>query len=148
MQASTANGLGPQEQEEQQAQPQIHPVEQKVNALLNMLKEFDNAPDEADIYNWKEKFGKIFVTSVSGSDVYIFRTIKRNEYKGIAEGGGMDKAFSFQDSVVRKTLLWPKPDPLFISSSDAGVIETLFDNIMFTSGFIPKDQALSMIDRI
>ena len=60
----------------------------------------------------------------------------------------MSKDMSYQDAVLRKCLLAPKPDQAFLSSSDAGVVPTLFSQIMYQSGFVPEHMALANIVEI
>lgn len=148
MQPSNVSGINEDQDRGPEVSTEQMSTDQKLNILAEMVSKFDKAPDIADLYGWKERHGKIFVATIHGDEIFIFRTIKRNEYKEMAANGLLEKPISTQDAVIRKTLLWPKPDAIFMSTSDAGVIDTIFECVMYSSGFVSKQQALSMVDRI
>ena len=116
--------------------------------LVEVLKDIEDAPDELQLEEWKAIHGKFFVSSIDGDDIFIWRTLRRNEYKQIAASGAMDQQNLLEESIIRKCLLYPKPTSEFLLANDAGIIPTLFEQISFKSGFIPKEQALSLIRRI
>ncbi len=116
--------------------------------LLVTLEGYQNAPNSFDLEQWKDLHGMFFASSVNGEDMYIWRTLKRLEYKSIAQSGAMEKQDLLENSIVRKCLLWPHPSPDFFASSDAGIIPTLFKQIMHKSGFVSDEIAISMIRRV
>ena len=119
----------------------IDPIQEAYEAI----KGLDGAPDIMQLYEWKDIHKEFYVSSVHGEDLYIWRTLKRSEHKSIAESGAMKDEYTFENAVVRRCLLWPKPSPEFFVESGAGVIPTLFRQIMYQSGFIPDDMALTLI---
>ena len=59
-------------------------VERKENTIENLaqaLQEFDNAPSIYDLEGWKDQYGVIHMSTVTGEDVYLWRVLKRSEYK-------------------------------------------------------------------
>ncbi len=119
-----------------------------IERLLYALKDIKGAPDEKTLYEWKDLHGKFYMSSVDGESVFIWKTIKRTEYKNMISSGVMDKPGLIEEFVVRRALLWPKPSQEFLGSSDAGVISTLFKQIYNQSGFIADELALSLIEKI
>jgi len=121
----------------------------QITELLNVLKEHENAPDEYTLNSWKMSHGKFFASSIEGSDVYIWRTLKRLEHRQIVsqqpQDGGQDL---FENQVIKRCLLWPTPNNDFISTTDAGTIPTLYKQIMHQSGFVNDEYAISMIRRL
>ncbi len=117
-----------------------------ISELATELQEYEDSPDEAILEAWKSTYGKFFVSSVLGdSDIFIWRTLNRTEYKQLANTGVMKNQSSYEEAIVRKCLLWPKVAQEDIAASDAGIIPTLAKQILFKSGFVSDQFALSLI---
>ena len=117
-----------------------------ISELAAELQEYEDAPDEAILEAWKSTYGKFFVSSVLGdNDVFIWRTLNRTEYKQLANTGVMKNQASYEEAIIRKCLLWPKVGQEDIAASDAGIIPTLSKQILFKSGFVSDQFALSLI---
>ncbi|RLA68520.1 MAG: hypothetical protein DRQ78_00090 [Epsilonproteobacteria bacterium] len=119
-----------------------------IGELLEMLHEYEDAPDRMELEQWKDLYGIYFVSSVNSEDIFVWKTLKRMEYKSIAQSGALEQQDLFENSVVRKSLLWPRPSQEFFVSSNAGIVPTLFKQIMHKSGFVADDIAISMIRRV
>ena len=143
---------------EQQAEPVLEAQEEAVvenisdsNEITMLLMELEKyGIDEDKFTSFKDRYGNIYVSSIheNGNVIFLWKKLSRGEYKQIAESGAMSKDMSYQDAVLRKCLLAPKPDQAFLSSSDAGVVPTLFSQIMYQSGFVPEHMALANIVEI
>ena len=126
-------------------------AERKENTVENLaqaLQEFDNAPNIYDLEGWKDQYGVIHMSTVTGEDVYLWRVLKRSEYKQLFKTGALNERIRGEDTIVRKCLLWPQPNDVFMNSSGAGIVSTLKEQIMHQSGFIPEQQAIQMIKMI
>lgn len=143
---------------EQQAESVLEAQEETVvenvsdsNEITMLLMELEKyGIDEDKFTSFKDRYGNIYVSSIheNGNVIFLWKKLSRGEYKQIAESGAMSKDMSYQDAVLRKCLLAPKPDQAFLSSSDAGVVPTLFSQIMYQSGFVPEHMALANIVEI
>ena len=143
---------------DQQAEPMLETQEETVvenvsdsNEITMLLMELEKyGIDEDKFTSFKDRYGNIYVSSIheNGSAIFLWKKLSRGEYKQIAESGAMSKDMSYQDAVLRNCLLAPKPDQDFLSSSDAGVVPTLFSQIMYQSGFVPEHMALANIVEI
>jgi hypothetical protein len=95
----------------------------------------ENGPSQVQIDEWKVKHGELFVAKFSESDKYIYRPLKRFEYKQIMGiGQAENKAFA-EEKVVQMCVVWPAIDPTKIAMIKAGTISTLVDLIMSASNF-------------
>ena len=123
--------------------------DKQLEELLEILKNKSNAPDKYSLESWKLNYGKFFVSSIVSNDIYIWRTLNRMEHKQIVsqhtDSMGQDV---FENKIIKKCLLWPSPTNDFIASTDAGIIPTLYKQIMYQSGFVDDNYAVSMIRRI
>lgn len=143
---------------DQQAEPMLETQEETVvenvsdsNEITMLLMELEKyGIDEDKFTSFKDRYGNIYISSIheNGNVIFLWKKLSRGEYKQIAESGAMSKDMSYQDAVLRKCLLAPKPDQAFLSSSDAGVVPTLFSQIMYQSGFVPEHMALANIVEI
>ncbi len=114
--------------------------------LLAVLSTYEDAPDELTVEAWKDNYGKIFVSSVLGDDsIYVWRTINRQEYKQMVNNGIVKNPMLYEETVVRRCVLWPKVSAENVSVSDAGVVPTLAKQILYRSGFVSDQMALNLI---
>jgi hypothetical protein len=117
--------------------------------LAELLYGEEKAPTLIDLEGWKDLYGSINASSVLGDDnIYIWRTLRRVEYKMIAETGAMNDENRYQDAVLRKGLLWPEPATDRLRNEPAGVIPTIFKQLMYKSGFVPEEMAIALINTI
>ncbi len=150
MQVENVEGMPSEPVVEDQVEQEVQEQEEDTLAMLSeALQGLDGAPAESDLELWKSIHGQFYASSILGDDnIYIWKTLKRNEFKQIAGSGAMNEQLLYEDAVVRKCLLWPKAKPEWLVKTDAGVVPTLFKQIMHRSGFIADDIALTLIKPI
>lgn len=94
-----------------------------------------NGPSKEKIDEWKEKFGEVYVATF-GEEKYIYRPLKRFEYKQILQVGQNPESRTFaEEKVAEKCVLWPEIDVSKVSILKAGTVSTLVDLIMAASNF-------------
>lgn len=135
-----------QEQEAvEKASKKRDPLEDIVAALYGI----DGAPDILQLEQWKNIHGQFHVSSILADDnLYIWKTLKRAEYKSIAASGALKDDSLFADAIISKCLLYPKPTKEWFIQQDAGTIPSLQKQIMFKSGFVSEEMALSLINTV
>lgn len=111
--------------------------------------------DVDTLLNWEENFTNIYMSTV-GEDptVYIWRIFRRYEYLktlGDATAAPLvewnnDK--QRQDYIVKACLLFPNPSLHFRANTPAGILPTLEKQILYKSGFVTDQEALSSINII
>lgn len=127
------------------SKPEQKPLDD-IDQLLEHLKGVDGAPERHDLEMWQEVHNKFHVSSIlADGDTYIWRTLKRGEYKQIMRSGAEKDEDHFAAAIVRKCLLYPEPDSVWMQKTSAGTIPTLQKQIMHYSGFIPDGLAISMV---
>ena len=105
-----------------------------VDMLIELLSDKEEAPTVYDIEGWKDEYG-----------IYLWRILRRQEYKSLLKSGTLNEQARAEEAIVRRCLLYPKPNEKFMYNSPAGVISTLKEQIMYKSGFVPDAVALSQI---
>lgn len=134
--------VAPEQQEEQKP---IDPLARIVEALEGV----EGAPDAFQLEQWKNIHGQVHVSSIlADENLYIWRTLKRHDYKSIIKSGAGKDETLFQDAVVNKCLLFPQASREWFAFQNAGTIPSLHKQIMFKSGFVSEEMALSLIDTI
>jgi len=92
-------------------------------------------PTQVQIDEWKVKFGDVFVAKFSAEEKYVYRPLRRFEYKQILSVGQQDNKAFAEEKVVQMCSLWPVVDPTKISTYKAGTVSTLVELIMAASNF-------------
>ena len=125
------------------------PEEDQIQRLAEALLDLPNPPDAFQLEQWKNIHGQIHASTILGDEnTYVWKTLKRADYKNIIASGAANKEDLFQDAVVNKCLLYPSPKREWFVIQDAGTIPSLHKQIMFKSGFVSEEMILSLIDTI
>lgn len=119
-----------------------------MDRLIFVLKDIKDAPSEVQLEEWKDTHKKFYFSSVDGDDIYIWRTIRRTEYKSLMTSGALDKPGTLEEFLVRRCLLWPKASQEFMQHSDAGIITSLFKQISAASGFVDESVLLGLVQKL
>ncbi|MGL4820709.1 MAG: tail chaperonin [Bacilli bacterium] len=108
-------------------------------------KIFDGGPTYNQVENWKSQFaGEIYLTEFDEENIFIWRPIKRKEYKDIAKIQNADNFYK-EERIVEKVLLWPEGTGfLHFSNQKAGICTLLSELIMEKSGFVAKTGAMRL----
>ena len=95
----------------------------------------EGGPTQAEIDGWKEKFGDVYVASFSDDEKFIYRPMKRFEYKQVVQLNSGDNRTFAEEKVAQMCIVWPAIDPTTVSTLKAGTISTIVDLIMSASNF-------------
>lgn len=92
-------------------------------------------PTQIQIDEWKLKYGDVFVAKFSDDEKFVYRPLRRFEYKQILSVGQQDNKAFAEEKVVQLCVLWPVVDPTKVSMLKAGTVSTLVELIMSASNF-------------
>jgi len=92
-------------------------------------------PSQEQINEWKLKFGELYSAKFSDTESYIYRPLRRLEYKQIMSVAQPENKSFAEERVVQTCVVWPVIDPTKMSVLKAGTISTLVDLIMAASNF-------------
>lgn len=87
------------------------------------------------IDEWKLKFGEVYVAKFSEEEKYIYRPLRRLEYKQLLTLGQNENKSFAEEKVVQMCIVWPTIDPTKIATMKAGTVSTIVDLIMTASNF-------------
>ncbi len=128
-------------------------VEQEPKSMQEAFYDLPNAPSKVQIEKWKAQFGDVFVHGFTDSEFFIFRSLKRSEFKKlqlmIAESS--EKApeeridqLQYEEMVCDTCVIFPEKKTDW--DMKAGAATTLYEQIMQRSHFMnPQMAAMSVI---
>jgi len=135
------------EKESQLSEEELAAAEQAT--VYDLLASLPGGPDRAQVEAWKQQFGEIFTAYFSEQEVYVFKPIRRMEWKNwMSEQHLTQNQLALQEHVVSQCVIWPPVRPEAIMTSKGGTVPTLFEQIMEYSNFIPTQAALTLVTKL
>ena len=133
--------------EEAAQQPEEQQPDDMGAQVKNALGGFPGAPEQVDIDAWKGQHGDVYVSALSESEIFIFRSLNRLEYRELQERAAQEQldAMQYEDNTVKQCVLWSSVDDL---SAKAGTIPTLLEMIMQNSNFVPPQIAATLVAKL
>jgi hypothetical protein len=99
---------------------------------------------QEQLAEWKTKFGEVYLAKFSPEELYVYRPMRRLEYKQImAVGQGDNKSFA-EEKVVQMCVVWPAMEPTKMAVLKAGTVSTLVDLIMACSNFGVSEEPIKL----
>jgi hypothetical protein len=134
-------------------QPEVENQE-GVPDLVNLLKDFDGAPGQAEIEKWKQQFGEVFVSGFSETELFVWRPLARDEYVAyqkkmrtpVKEGEEAMTDLDFEEAVVKKCVVWGSD--MNILNTKGGSVSTLSEQIMTNSNFMAPAMASVLVMKL
>jgi len=104
---------------------------------------FPGGPTLAKIEEWKSLHGDVYLTEFD-EDVYLWRSLRRKEYKDIMKINGADQYYK-EERIVDKVMLYPENyNFMSMTNGKAGVPTLLSELVMEKSGFSAKTGAVKL----
>jgi hypothetical protein len=106
---------------------------------------FPGGPTFNELEGWKSQFGgEIYMTEFDDESAYIWRPIKRKEYKDISKIQGADQWYK-EERICEKCVLFPKNySYMAMTNGKAGTPSLLSELILEKSGFVAKTGAMKL----
>lgn len=126
-------------------------IDEDLAYLINMheiIMDVDplNAPPVSVLESWKSKYKHIYISRVvSPDEYYIWRTIRRGEFKKLNSDNCFENPTAGYEILVETCLLYPTPNVQWRLTSPAGVIESLGKQISYQSGFVSDAELINLI---
>lgn len=106
---------------------------------------FPNGPTYDELEKWKSQFnGDIFMTEFDDDDIFIWRPIRRKEYKDISKINNADQFYK-EERICEKCVLFPRNySYMSMTQGKAGIPSLLSELILEKSGFAAKTGAMRL----
>lgn len=127
------------------AKQEIEEVEvpEEVEADYEMDEIFPGGPTEQEVELLKQKTGgEVFMTRILET-YFIWRPLKRKEYRDIMALPGAD-AYYREEAICQKCVLWPEDANTIIRHGNAGLATILSETISSESGFTNDVQSIKL----
>lgn len=134
------------EEVEEQVQEQVPAEETLADKLRGFLLKFEEAPGDEEINSWKADFTDVYAAGFSEDELFIFRSVNRQEYRELqaAAQEQQDPTF-FEKALVDTCLLWASVLDL---DSKAGNYPTLLEMVMQNSNFVTPQLASQLVAKL
>jgi hypothetical protein len=117
-------------------------VEEKVDNIEEELV-FEDGPTKKQVEEWKKEYGDIYFTPFE-EDIYIWKTLQRNEYREIIAQKDVS-AMDREEVFVEKCVLFPEGfTKEKMTNGKAGVPSILAEMIMDKSGFVAQSLPIKL----
>ena len=147
---------------EELTQPEVPEVEPEANEadvetedianLKELLSGLPGGPSQDHINQLKAVHGEVFCSGFSDEELYIWRPLRRNEFKELQQGlsAGQFDQFGYEEMIVQKCVLWPAlgATPSVSLNTKAGTVTTLADQIMQNSNFLPPQLVARLVQKL
>lgn len=103
-----------------------------------------NGPTHNQVEDWKGRFnGKVFLTQVGGQP-YVFRPIRRNEYKAVMKVRSDDRYYT-EEKICATCVIFPENfQQTAMAHGLAGTPTVLAEMILEQSGFNPNIESIQL----
>jgi hypothetical protein len=108
--------------------------------LADYLSAFTEAPDSAQLEQWKQMHGETLCSGLSETELFVFRPITREEFVNlqayVAQMKDQIDNFEVEVKIVETCVLWASPQGVESLTKKAGTYSTLHEQILQTSNFM------------
>ena len=143
------NPLAALTEEERLAYETIQRKLMQQDPVMEFFEQLETKPTQEQIDHWKSEVGEVYFAKISDSEHFVFRAIKRKEWRDLLRRLEQVKDPLKQDeAIVMKGVLHPKLDTFNVNILSAGTINTMKELIMQASNFLPPEYALQLVRKL
>jgi len=126
--------------------------ESQEKSLADLLSTLPGAPNKAQLDAWKDLHGEVFCSATSMTEMFIFRSLTRQEFiqlqVAVSDPKNEINQFDVEEKVVGRCCLWFSPDAKKALESKAGTYSTLHEQIMQNSNFVNPAMASALVVKL
>jgi hypothetical protein len=118
--------------------------------IMQTFKSLERGPTEDEIENFKNKHGDIYLISLSDSENFLFRPLKRQEWRELMQRFEKSKLSEQQrtEGIVMSGVVWPTMNQANINILTAGAPETIRNLILEASNFMEPERAVTLVRKL
>lgn len=121
---------------------------QREDTIMKTFLSLEQKPTEQDIESWKKLYGEVYLMSLGERMNFIFRPIKRVEWRQLMSKAGKLSEIQQTEMIVQKAVVWPKLQPKDVQVLTGGAPEALRDVILEASHFMPPERAMVLVRQL
>lgn len=130
---------------------QFKKLQEKVRRNDLIMKTYlalEKKPTEEEVEKFKNIHGEIYFISLTEKENFIFRPLKRHEWRSLMTRVAKIDDFKKAEAVVIAGVVWPKLNEIAVSALSAGSIDALRDMILEASNFMTPDRAVQLVRKL
>lgn len=120
--------------------------------LGDYLSELAGAPDTSQLEQWKQVHGEVLCSGLSETELFVFRSITREEFVNlqayIAQMKDQISNFDVEVKIVETCVLWASPQGVEALTKKAGTYSTLHEQILQASNFMNPAYAAQFVVKL
>ena len=128
------------------------PEEGVLPSFTDLLKNFEGAPSQEDIDEWKLEHGDAYCSAFSEVELFIWRPLNRKEWREhqmvLAQSQEQIDPFELEEDTVRKCMLWMSEPGMKSLQFKAGSVSTLHEQILQNSNFVDPRLASNLVVKL
>ena len=118
--------------------------------IMQTFKSLEKRPSDDDIELLKAKHGEIFLVSLSEKENFLFKALKRQEWRELMQRFEKAKLPEQQrtEGIVMAGVVWPVLNQANINVLTAGAPDTIRNLILEASNFMEPDRAVALVRKL
>lgn len=118
--------------------------------ILQTFKSLERRPSNEEIEVLKAKHGDIYLVSLSERENFLFRALKRQEWRELMQRFEKSKLSEQQrtEGIVMSGIVWPVLNQANINVLTAGTPETIRNLILEASNFMEPERAVTLVRKL
>lgn len=134
--------------EEKSVLEKIKKKHRESDYVIQLFNQLANKPSEAEVETLKAKCGEIYFISLGEKENFLFRPLKRLEWRTLMTQIQKLDDFKKAEAIVTKGIVWPQLNQQNINVLTAGAIDTLRELILQASNFMPAEYAMTLVRKL
>lgn len=138
---------------EQQLQQEKAELDRQAS-LKDLLSKYPGAPSVSQIDEWKGVHGEVFMSAMSETELFIFRSLRRFEYRQMQEqasqpqvNGQVVDQSKYEEMLCDICVLWRSENNSW-NQTKAGTLATLSEQIQQNSNFYSPAAASMLVVKL
>jgi hypothetical protein len=118
--------------------------------VIQTFKSLERRPSETEIETLKGKHGEIYLCSLSEKENFLFRPLKRQEWRELMQRFEKSKLSEQQrtEGIVMAGVVWPLLNQANINVLTAGAPEAIRNLILQASNFMEPERAVTLVRKL
>ena len=118
--------------------------------IMQTFKSLEKRPSDDEIELLKAKHGEIFLVSLSEKENFLFKALKRQEWRELMQRFEKAKLPEQQrtEGIVMAGVVWPVLNQANINVLTAGAPDTIRNLILEASNFMEPDRAVALVRKL
>jgi hypothetical protein len=118
--------------------------------IIQTFKTLEKRPSDSEIDQLKAKFGDVYLVSLSDKENFLFRPIKRDQWRDLMQRFEKAKLPEHQrtEGIVMAGVIWPILNQANINILTAGAPETIRNLILEASNFMEPERAVTLVRKL